>query len=249
MDALKVLDLTKKFGPKHNPFVAVNRISFSLKEGEILGFLGRNGAGKTTTIQMLLGIMTPTSGEIYYFDQDFKTNREQIMEHVNFSSTYTNLPWDLTVHENLTFISYLYQIKDRKNRIRKIVENFKIEKLVNQKLSELSTGQLTRVNLAKSFINKPRVLLLDEPTASLDPETADMVRKILLKEAKASIAPDGLIMLASLGFWTGPGEINFTHSSNFEVSPVPNRPAQFTTSLPMITAVRECTIQVTWANV
>jgi len=131
-----------------------------------------------------LGIMTPTSGEIYYFDQDFKTNREQIMEHVNFSSTYTNLPWDLTVHENLTFISYLYQIKDRKNRIRKIVENFKIEKLVNQKLSELSTGQLTRVNLAKAFINYPKVLLLDEPTASLDPEVATYIRNFLLEERK-----------------------------------------------------------------
>lgn len=179
-----VTDLTKQFNTKPKPLVAVDHISFTLKEGEILGFLGRNGAGKTTTIQMLMGVMTPTAGKILYFGKDFKDHRVTIMEQVNFSSTYTNLPWDLTVAENLTFISYLYDISNRKNRIQKIVEVFKIEKLINQRMSELSAGQLTRVNLAKAFINYPKILLLDEPTASLDPEVAVYIRDFLLEERK-----------------------------------------------------------------
>lgn len=164
--------------------MAVDSISFDLKEGEILGLLGPNGAGKTTTIQMLLGILTPTSGSIEYFGKDLLKHREEILDQVNFSTTYTNLPWIMTVSECLTFVSYLYAIKDRKKRIKEIVETFDLEKLLNKKIASLSSGQNTRVNLAKSFINKPRVLLLDEPTASLDPETANMVRKVLLREQK-----------------------------------------------------------------
>jgi ABC-2 type transport system ATP-binding protein len=180
MDILKVKDLTKQF----KSFRAVDTISFSLKEGEILGLLGPNGAGKTTTIQMLLGVLTPTSGTVEYFGKDLKTHREDILEQVNFSSTYTNLPWNLTVKENLTFISYLYGIKDRKKRIEKITKMFKLEPLLNQKIQELSAGQLTRVNLAKAFINFPKVLLLDEPTASLDPDVAQYIRQFLLSERK-----------------------------------------------------------------
>lgn len=180
MSILTVTGLSKKF----KEFTAVDNISLELKEGEILGFLGPNGAGKTTTIQMLLGILTPTSGKIEYFGKDLIKHREEILDQVNFSTTYTNLPYIMTVAECLTFISYLYTIKNRKERIKEIVETFDLEKLLNKKIASLSSGQNTRVNLAKSFINKPRVLLLDEPTASLDPETADMVRKILLKEQK-----------------------------------------------------------------
>lgn len=180
MSILKVSNLTKKF----KEFLAVDNISFDLKEGEILGFLGPNGAGKTTTIQMLLGILTPTSGSIEYFGKNLLNYREEILEQVNFSTTYTNLPWILKVSECLHFISYLYDIKDRKQRIKEIVETFNLKELLNKNISSLSAGQNTRVNLAKSFINRPKVLLLDEPTASLDPETADMVRKILLKEQK-----------------------------------------------------------------
>lgn len=180
MSILKVENLTKKF----KTFLAVDDISFDLKEGEILGFLGPNGAGKTTTIQMLLGILTPTSGTIEYFGKNLLRNREEILEQVNFSTTYTNLPWILKVSECLHFISYLYDIKNRKQRIEEIIETFDLKSLLNKNISSLSAGQNTRVNLAKSFINKPKVLLLDEPTASLDPETADMVRKILLKEQK-----------------------------------------------------------------
>src|SRR3989344_8752871 len=120
-DILVAKNLSKRFGN----FTAVDNVSFSLKEGEILGFLGPNGAGKTTTIQMLLGVLTPTSGDIKYFDKKLTENREEILEQVNFSSSYTNFPWSLTVKEVLTFISYLYSINERKKRLDKIVEMFK----------------------------------------------------------------------------------------------------------------------------
>lgn len=178
MDILRVSNLTKRF----KQFVAVDNISFTLKEGEILGLLGPNGAGKTTTIQMLLGVLTPTSGDIAYFDKPFLANKETVLEQINFSSTYTNLPWDFSVFECLLFISYLYAIADRKQRIAEIVKTFQLEPLIKQKITELSAGQLTRVNLAKAFLNHPKVLLLDEPTASLDPDVANYIREFLLKE-------------------------------------------------------------------
>jgi len=180
MNILVVNNLTKKFKDK----VAVDDISFSLQEGEILGLLGPNGAGKTTTLQMLLGVLTPTTGTIQYFGKDLVQSRTQILEEVNFSSTYTKLPWRLSVKENLTFISYLYQIKNRQSRIEEIVKTFKIEQLIDKPMTDLSAGQLTRVNLAKAFINYPKILLLDEPTASLDPDVATYIRDFLLEERK-----------------------------------------------------------------
>ncbi len=177
---LEVKNLTKKF----KDFTAVNNVSFQLKEGEILGFLGVNGAGKTTTLQMLLGILTPTSGDINYFGKSLFKDREEILEKVNFSSTYTNLPWNLSVKENLDFLSYLYTIKDRKKNIEEVITLFKLEKILKKTMSDLSAGQMTRVNLAKSFLNKPKILLLDEPTASLDVDIADYIRKILLEQKK-----------------------------------------------------------------
>lgn len=177
---LEVKNLTKKF----KDFTAVNNVSFQLKEGEILGFLGVNGAGKTTTLQMLLGILTPTSGDINYFGKSLFKSREEILEKVNFSSTYTNLPWNMSVKENLHFLSYLYTIKDRKKNIEEVITLFKLEKILKKAMSDLSAGQLTRVNLAKSFLNKPKILLLDEPTASLDVDIADYIRKILLEQKK-----------------------------------------------------------------
>lgn len=178
MDILKVLNLTKQFGI----FKAVDNISFSLKEGEILGILGPNGAGKTTTIQMLLGVMTPTVGTVSYFGKALDAHKEEILEKVNFSSTYTKLPENLTVLENLTFISYLYDIKNRKERITKLADLFDLNNLMHLQCSDLSAGQMTRLTLAKAFINYPKVLLLDEPTASLDPDVADFIRKFLLNE-------------------------------------------------------------------
>lgn len=178
MIVLEAKNLTKKFGD----FTAVDDISFSLSEGEILGLLGPNGAGKTTTIQMLLGVLTATSGQVSYFGKDLSKHRQEIMEKVNFSSTYTNLPWSLTVKENLTFISYLYDISDRNAKLMLLSEIFDLKELFNEQMQELSAGQLTRVNLAKAFINSPKVLLLDEPTASLDPDVAVTIRKYLLDQ-------------------------------------------------------------------
>jgi ABC-2 type transport system ATP-binding protein len=180
MAIVQVKNLTKKFGS----FIAVDNISFDLKEGEILGLLGPNGAGKTTTIQMLLSVLTPSFGEITYFGKNLKSYREEILEQVNFSSTYVELPWRLTVKENLNFFSYLYQINNRKDRINKVINTFRLEKLTNKAIHQLSAGQITRVNLAKAFINFPKVLLLDEPTASLDPEVAAYIREFLLNERK-----------------------------------------------------------------
>ncbi len=178
MRVLEVKNLTKKFGT----FTAVNNISFSVEEGEILGLLGINGAGKTTTLQMLLGVMTPTSGEVNYFGMDLKHHREEILEKVNFSSTYTNLPWVLNVQESLTFISYLYNLKNRKKRVEDIMKTFQLTQLAKKLNSQLSAGQRTRVNLAKSMLNYPKVLLLDEPTASLDPEVAKYIRDFLVEQ-------------------------------------------------------------------
>lgn len=180
MTILKAQSLSKKYGD----FTAVDNISFELKEGEILGFLGPNGAGKTTTIQMLLGVLTPDSGSVHYFGKKFTDHREEILEQVNFSSTYTQLPWWLTVAENLTYLSYLYSIPNRKERLAQLINTFKLEKLWRKRMRELSAGQTTRVNLAKAFLNFPKVLLLDEPTASLDPDIANYIREFLLSERK-----------------------------------------------------------------
>lgn len=178
MPILQVQHLTKQF----KDFTAVDNISFELQKGEILGLLGPNGAGKTTTIQMLLGALTPTSGIISYFGKDLAKYRTEILEKVNFSSTYTNLPWLLTARENLTYTSYLYDIPNRKERVDEMIRQFRLEELQNQVLNSYSAGQLTRVNLAKAFINKPEVLLLDEPTASLDPESAHFIREYILEQ-------------------------------------------------------------------
>lgn len=176
---LEAKNLTKVF----KKFTAVSDVSFALRKGEILGLLGVNGAGKTSIIQMLLGIMTPTSGEVSYFGRPLRKYRDAL-ERVNFSSTYTNLPWNLTVRECLTFSSYLHKIENRKKRIGEVVKIFNLEDLFRSQIANLSSGQITRVNLAKAFLNKPEILLLDEPTASLDPESAQYVRDFILNEQK-----------------------------------------------------------------
>jgi len=180
MSVLSVKNLTKTFGK----FTAVNGISFQLEEGEILGFLGPNGAGKTTTLQMLIGSLTPTEGEIEYFGKSLFRHREEILDQVNYSTTYTNLPWNLSVRENLNFISFLYNIPNRKKRLEKIIESFKLADFLSKRVGDLSAGQKTRINLAKAFLNYPKVLLLDEPTASLDPDVAKYIRDYLLEERK-----------------------------------------------------------------
>jgi ABC-2 type transport system ATP-binding protein len=187
---LRVEQLTKTFKPgfwplfKSHQFTAVNKISFSLNKGEILGFLGTNGAGKTTTIQMLLGTLHPTSGSIFYFDKDFATNRIEILKRVSYASGYDKLPARLTVRENLDVIARIYNVPhaERDTRINAILKSFGLWNLRNKETGSLSAGQSTRTTLAKAFISNPDIVLLDEPTASLDPEAAQEVRNFILQQ-------------------------------------------------------------------
>jgi ABC-2 type transport system ATP-binding protein len=185
MSILTVKNLTKAFGDK-DPFIAVNGISFEMKQGEILGILGPNGAGKTTTLQMLLGILTPTSGTIEYFGKDLDKFHSEALEKISFASTYVSLPYNLTVEQNLLVIGRLYGFK--KKTIQKNMDEY-LEKLgiLNKKKSlvtTLSAGQTTRMMLAKALMTKPKLLLLDEPTASLDPEIAQEVVDLILQIRK-----------------------------------------------------------------
>ena len=166
---LEVKNLTKQFGS----FTAVDKISFSIKKGEVLGFLGPNGAGKTTTIQILMGITKFNDGKILYFEKDFLKNREYCLQRINYTSAYNNLQGKITVMENLMVYALLYGIRNPKKKIIQLAEYFEITHLLKQIFWNLSAGQKTRVNLVKSLINDPELLLMDEPTASLDPDIAD----------------------------------------------------------------------------
>lgn len=179
--ALSVKDLRKVY-PQN--CVAVNDISFNLRDGEILGLLGPNGSGKTTTIQMLLGTLTPTSGSIFYFGKDFKHNRSDVLQHVTFASTYTSLPWLLTIAENLEVFGYLYGLSKQEShrRFEPLLERFGILNKKDARVSGLSAGQITRLMLVKAFFVKPRIALLDEPTASLDPDVARDICSFILEE-------------------------------------------------------------------
>ena len=173
---LEVKNLEKKF----KDFIAVNSINFSIKEGQTLGVLGPNGCGKTTTIGMLLGLIKPSGGEILIDDKNFeKLNREKILSEFNFASPYVELPKKLTVKENLEIYSRLYGVKDLNKRIKEISNDLNLGSFLNKKTGELSSGQKNRVSLAKSLINNPKILFLDEPTASLDPDIGDFVRKYI----------------------------------------------------------------------
>ena len=180
---LQVNHLTKVYGKK-NPFTAVDRISFDLKKGEILGLLGPNGSGKTTTIQMLLGTLSLTSGSIYYFGKEFTKHRSECLQSVSFASTYTSLPYLLSVYENLKCFAYLYSISDWKKYADPLLERFGIMDKKNEPIASLSAGQITRLMLVKAFFTSPKVVLLDEPTASLDPEMSFEVCNFLLEERK-----------------------------------------------------------------
>ena len=169
---LQVESLTKKFGSA----AAVDELSFSLAGGSIIGLLGGNGAGKTTTLSMLLGLLEPTSGSIRMFGQDFVRNRHAVLHRMNFCSPYVDLPQRLTVRENLRVFARLYGVPHSKERILELISDFRLQKLMDQPIRRLSSGQKTRVSLAKALINNPDFLLLDEPTASLSPDVSRWIR-------------------------------------------------------------------------
>ena len=178
---LKVQNLIKKF----NSTIAVNNISFEIEKNSVLGLLGPNGCGKTTSIGMMLGLITPTSGEIYINDTCLEPkNRIKLLSLMNFASPYIELPKKLTVKQNLEVYARLYGVTEIKKRIDEMVENLNIKDFLNKKTGELSSGQKNRVALAKSLINKPKLLFLDEPTASLDPDVGDFVREYIEKYKK-----------------------------------------------------------------
>lgn len=188
--AIIAQDLRKEFGQ----VVAVAGISFAVAAGSITALLGGNGAGKTTTLGMLLGLIMPTAGRIMILGHDMATQRFAALPAMNFSSPYVDLPGRLKVCENLTVYGHLYGVPDLPRRIAELAEDLQIGNLLDRPYGRLSAGQKTRVALAKSLLNRPKVLLLDEPTASLDPDTADWVRNYLQNYQRQQGAT---IMLAS----------------------------------------------------
>jgi len=163
---------------------AVKEISFTINENEILGLLGPNGCGKTTTIAMMLGLLKPSNGRVVIHGLDIEKNRISLLHKMNFISPYIELPKKLSVKENLIVYGKLYGVKFISDKIKYLSEKLRLEEFINKKTGELSSGQKNRVSLAKALINEPSILFLDEPTASLDPETGDFVRSFIEKISK-----------------------------------------------------------------
>ena len=183
---LEVINLSKSY----NAIEAVKDISFKINRNEIIGILGPNGCGKTTTIGMILGLLKPSQGKVLINGIEIENNRVDLLNKLNFISPYIELPKKLTVRQNLEVYGRLYDIKNLKGKIDYLCEKLRLNELINKITGELSSGQKNRVSLAKSIINNPTILLLDEPTASLDPETGDFVRNFLeeyQKENQTSI--------------------------------------------------------------
>jgi ABC-2 type transport system ATP-binding protein len=171
-DVLTVTRLRKVFGDT----IAADAVSFSVEPGEIVGLLGPNGAGKTTTINMILGVLQPTSGAIFIDGVDLAKDRSRALQCTNFEAVYAPLPGNLTVAQNLRIFGMLYSVKDISSRIEQLLQQFELVHFRNTKCGVLSSGEQTRVSLAKAMLNHPKLLLLDEPTASLDPSTAQQIR-------------------------------------------------------------------------
>ena len=175
---LKVENLTKRYGKT----TAVDHISFEVNEGEVVGFLGPNGAGKSTTIHMLLSLLEPTEGSIEIFEKNLATHREEILQNMNFATSYSMLPHNLTPLENLKVSALFYGVKNWKERAGSLIEEFNLGSFKNVRTGSLSSGEQMRLVLAKAFLNNPKLLLLDEPTSSLDPAVArDLRQKIYYK--------------------------------------------------------------------
>lgn len=175
---IDVKNLRKQFGSHE----VVKGISFDASRGEILGLLGANGAGKTTTLHMILGLTTPTSGSVKIFGTTVDEARSEVLQRVNFASSYVMLPFNLRVWENLVVFAKIYQVPNAKPKINELLDVFEISHLRNKTSGMLSSGEQTRLNLCKALLNDPELLILDEPTASLDPDLADKVRKALKRD-------------------------------------------------------------------
>ena len=186
----------KNLYKNYKNFKAVNNLNLKIDTGSIIGLLGPNGCGKTTTIGMILGLIKPTKGEILINGKNVENenSRIEVLERMNFISPYVELPKKLTVRENLIVYGRMYEVKDLKNQIKKLVDELNLGEFENKKTGELSSGQKNRVSLAKSLINSPQILLLDEPTASLDPDTGDYIRSYIENYAKIN---NTTILLAS----------------------------------------------------
>ena len=177
----------KKLTKIYNNFIAVNKINFQIEKNKTIGLLGPNGCGKTTTIGMMLGLVTPSKGEILIENKNIKSfKRDDILKRFNFASPYVELPKKLTVKQNLEIYGRLYGIKNLDERITEISSDLDIKNFYDRKTGELSSGQKNRVSLAKSLINKPEILLLDEPTASLDPDIGDFIRSYIQEYKKSN---------------------------------------------------------------
>ena len=190
--SIKIKNLYKNY----KRFEAVKNLNFEIKKGSITGLLGPNGCGKTTTIGMILGLIRPTKGEVLINNKDIEIekNRISVLERMNFISPYVELPKKLSVKENLIVYGKMYEVKNLQNRINTLCNDLNLKEFLNKKTGELSSGQKNRVSLAKSLINNPEILLLDEPTASLDPDTGDYVRSYIENYAKKN---NTTILLAS----------------------------------------------------
>ena len=172
---IEINNLNKKYGD----ILAVKNINFKIDKGKIIGLLGPNGCGKSTTIGMMLGLIKPTSGTVFINGQNIEHNRTSLLEKMNFISPYIELPKKLTVEENLKVYGRLYGVKNLEGKIYEIMEKFNLTKFKKRKTGELSSGQKNRVSLAKALVNDPEILLLDEPTASLDPDVGDTIRSFI----------------------------------------------------------------------
>lgn len=179
-EMLSVTALSKRYGET----VAVDGISFHVRSNEIVGLLGPNGAGKSTTLNMILGVLAPDAGTIQIEGLDIARDRSQAIARTNFAAVYTPLPGNLTVYQNLRVFGLLYKVKDLSSRIDELLKQFDLETFRDKKCGVLSSGEQTRISLAKAMLNTPHLLLLDEPTASLDPSTAREIRSVIREFAR-----------------------------------------------------------------
>jgi ABC-2 type transport system ATP-binding protein len=177
---LQTDSLTKRYGD----VLALDRLDLAIQSGEVVGLLGPNGAGKTTTVNLILGVLSPSSGRVLLFGRELERHRSELLRRVNFASAYAGLPRNLTLRENLLIFADLYEVSEPEQRLKRVLGELELEALANRTVMQLSAGQRMRAVLAKALLSEPELLLLDEPTASLDPDTADRVREYLAELAR-----------------------------------------------------------------